>query len=32
MIYEYANNTLDELLKEAEKSNNKFTLAIVEIF
>ena len=32
MIYEYANNTLDELLKEAEQSNNKLTLAIVERF
>ena len=32
MIYEYANNTLDELLKEADQSDNKLALAITERF
>ena len=32
MIYEYANNTLDELIKEANQSDNKLALAITERF
>ena len=32
MIYEYTNNTLDELIKEANQSDNKLALAITERF
>ena len=32
MIYEYANNTLNELIKEAEQSDNRLALAITERF
>lgn len=32
MIYEYTNNTLDELIKEANQSDNKLALAIIERF
>ena len=32
MIYEYTNNTLNELIKEAEQSDNRLALAIVERF
>ncbi len=32
MIYEYANNTLNELIKEAEQSDNILALAITERF
>lgn len=32
MIYECANNTLNELIKEAEQSDNRLALAITERF
>lgn len=32
MIYEYANNTLNELIKEAEQNDNRLALAITERF
>ena len=32
MIYEYTNNTLNELIKEAEQSDNRLALAITERF
>lgn len=31
-IYEYANNTLNELIKEVEQNENRLALAIIERF
>ena len=32
MIYEYANNPLNELISEADQNNNRLALAIIEHF